>query len=229
MLALRLLLQNCHLGFKIGRLNIGDQSPLKARAQAIFDLGQLLGRTITGDDDLTVGVMQRIEGVEELLLGALFSGEKLDVIDQQHVDAAEAIAETHHLVVLDGVDHLVGEFFGGEIDDGAVRLTQLDLMANRLHQMGLAHSDAAIEEERIVCLAGSRGDGESGGMGELVSAANDEAAEGVTRVELRRAIEIKARLRRRTRRRAIQSAVVANHRTGAGSGSGAAVTNSTSS
>ncbi len=201
LIALRLLLQNRNLGFQIGRLNVGDQSPLKARAEAIFDLGQFLRRTIAGDHDLTVGIVQRIEGVEELLLGALFSGKELNVIDQQHIYTAETIAETDHPVVLDGVDHLVGELLGGEIDDGAVGLTQLDLMADRLHEVGLAHTHAAIEEERIVGLAGSGGDGQSGGMGKLVSAADDEAAEGVARIELGRTVKIKARLRRRTRRK----------------------------
>ena len=46
LLALRLLLQDGDLGFEIGRLNVGDQAPLEARAQAIFNLGKFLRRTV---------------------------------------------------------------------------------------------------------------------------------------------------------------------------------------
>ncbi len=53
-------------------------------------------------------------------------------------------------------------------------------------------------------------------MGELVSAAYDKATEGIARIELRRAVEIKARLRRWTRAKP-STAVVANTGTGAGS------------
>ena len=216
MLALGLLLQNGDLGFKIGRLDVGNQAPLEAGAETVLDLGQFLGRTVAGDDDLTVGVMQRIEGVEELLLGALLAGEELDVVDQQQIDAAETVAEAHHLVVLDGVDHLVGELFGGEIDDGAVGLAQLDLMADGLHEVGFAHAHAAVEEQRVVRLAGSGGYGQGRGVGELVSAADDEAVEGVTGIELGGAVEVKARLGRGTRGRRTESAVVANDGGGGG-------------
>ncbi len=72
LLALRLLLQDGDLGFEIGRLNVGDQAPLEARAQPLFNLGKLLRRTIGGDHDLLHALVQRVEGVEELFLRALF-------------------------------------------------------------------------------------------------------------------------------------------------------------
>jgi hypothetical protein len=34
-----------------------------------------------------LSVEERVEGVEELFLGALLAGEELDVVDQEHVDA----------------------------------------------------------------------------------------------------------------------------------------------
>ena len=37
--------------------------------------------------------VQGVEGVEELLLGGFLAGDELDVIDQQHVDAAVVVAE----------------------------------------------------------------------------------------------------------------------------------------
>jgi hypothetical protein len=47
--------------------------------------------------------------VEELGLRAFLAGEKLDVVDEQHVDGAIALAEVEHAIVADGVDHLVHE------------------------------------------------------------------------------------------------------------------------
>jgi hypothetical protein len=55
--------------------------------------------------------VQRVEGVEELLLHALLAGEELDVVDEQHVDGAELVAEAGHLVVAERVDQLVDELF----------------------------------------------------------------------------------------------------------------------
>ena len=71
MLALRFFLQNRDLRFQIGRLNVGDQSPLEAIAQAIFNLRQLFRRPVAGDDNLLHAFVQRVEGMEELFLGAL--------------------------------------------------------------------------------------------------------------------------------------------------------------
>jgi len=74
----------------------------------------------------------------------------MDVIDQQHIDIAELVAEADHLVVAQRVDHLVGELLAGDIADGRLREALLDLVPDGLHQVGLAHADAAIQEQRVV-------------------------------------------------------------------------------
>jgi hypothetical protein len=63
-------------------------------------------------------------------------------------------------------------------------------VADGLHEVGLAHADAAIEEERVVGLGRAFRNGLASGVGKLVAAANDESVEGVTRVELGGAIPI---------------------------------------
>ena len=55
-------------------------------------------------------VVQRVEGVEKLLLRALLAGQELDVVDQKHVRLAVALAELLHRCRLDGGDRLVREF-----------------------------------------------------------------------------------------------------------------------
>ena len=77
----------------------------------------------------------------------------------------------------------------------------LDFVADGLHEVSLAHADAAVEEERVVSLRRTLGDGLAGGVGKLVAAADDEGVEGVARIQLRRAIPVEAGLRRARRSR----------------------------
>ena len=79
--------------------------------------------------------------------------------------------------------------------------------------MRLAQAHAAIEEKRVVGFRGLLGDGERGGVRELVRRADDERVEGVARIQLViDGVEIQPRLR--TTARAPQA------------GSGSAQTNS---
>ena len=121
-------------------------------------------------------------------------GEELDVVDEQHVDVAELVAEAGHLVVAQRVDHVVRELLAGDVADGGLRRAALDLVADRLHQVSLAHADAAVEEERVVGLGRALGHGLAGGVGKLVAAADDERVEGVARIQLRCAIPVEPRL-----------------------------------
>ena len=152
--------------------------------------GEIFGRAVGGDDDLLVALVQRVEGVEELVLGALLAGEELDVVDEQHVDAAVLVAEAGHLLVAHVGDHLVGELLARDVADGGLRLAALHLVADGVHEVGLAEADAAVEEERVVGLRWALGDRLRGGACELVAGAEDEAVEVVARVELRGGVPV---------------------------------------
>ena len=78
---------------RVARLggSTGDgQAPLEAVAQPRGEGRELAGDAIGGEDQLAAGLIERVEGVEELLLGVLLALEELDVVDQQHVDVAVA-------------------------------------------------------------------------------------------------------------------------------------------
>ena len=180
-------------------MDVGDQSPLEAAAQAVFDLGQLLGRTVAGDDDLPHRLVQGVEGVEELFLRALLADQELDVIHQQHVHVAVLVAEAGHLVVPQRVDHLVGEFLAGHVADGHLRLALLDLMSDGLHQVGLAHADAAVQEERVVGLGRPLRHRARRRMRKLVARADDKPVKRVLGIQLRCSIPVESLLPRRTR------------------------------
>ena len=108
-------LENRDFRLEIRRLDVGDQAPLEPRSQPLFERGNLVRRAVAADDDLLLRVVERVERVEELGLRAFLAGEELDVVDQQHVDAAIALAEVEDAVVADRVDHLVHEPLGRDV------------------------------------------------------------------------------------------------------------------
>ena len=143
----------------------------------------VLGRRIARNHDLLLVIVQLIEGVKELFLGALFIAEELDIVHEQDVGLAIALVELLHALGAYAGDHVVHEALAGGIDDahGAVAIDQL--AADGVHQMGLAHAHAAVQEQRIVAARGVGGHGFRGGVSELVAGADDERIEGEFRIE----------------------------------------------
>jgi hypothetical protein len=113
---------------------------------------------------------------------------------KQHIHRTEAVAEAGHAVVAHRGDHLVGELFRRDVADRGHRLAALHLVADGVHQVGLAHAHAAIEEQGIVGLRGPLGHGQRGGARKLVAVADHEGVKGVARVELRRRRPVEAGL-----------------------------------
>src|ERR1700674_5146862 len=99
-------------------------------------------------------VMERVEGMEELLLGAFAAGQKLHVIEDERVDAAELFLELAHLVAPERTDELVHENLRRHEQDLASLITGgPQMMADRRRQMRLAETDTAIDKERIILFA----------------------------------------------------------------------------
>jgi len=122
--------------------------------------------------------------VEELLLGAVLAGQELDVVDQEHVDRPVLVPDLGHVPGLDGGDDLVHELLGGHVGDPLLGEALAHLVADRVHEVGLAQAHAAIEEERVVVLAGRVGHRHGRGMGEAGVVADHEGAELELLVEL---------------------------------------------
>src|SRR5271154_6598340 len=107
--------------------------------------------------------------MEELLLGALATGQELDVVEDERVDAAELLLELAHLVAPEGTDQLVHENLGRHEQDPALLITRSpQMMADGGCQMGLAETDTAVDEERIILLTRLIGRGLRRRMGELI-------------------------------------------------------------
>ena len=76
-------------------------------------------------------------------------------------------------------------FSRGRVDDPLARELGDDLVADGVHQVGLAEAHPAVQEERVVGVPGPLGDRQAGGVGEAVGRADDEVREGVAGVEVR--------------------------------------------
>jgi hypothetical protein len=96
-------------------------------------------------NDLFMGFVQRIEGVEEFLLDALLAGEELDVVNEENIDLAIFLAEAWELAVLEAVDVFVGELLGGNVSDARNLFVRGDVLSNGVEQVRLAEAGAAVK------------------------------------------------------------------------------------
>ena len=120
----RLLAEDGDAVLEVRQLDVGDHAPLEARHEARLETGDLRRRPVAGEDDLSAAFVERVEGVEELLLHRLLAFEEVDVVDEQEVGLAEAAAEVGGGAVLDRRDELVGELLGADERDAGFRLAQ---------------------------------------------------------------------------------------------------------
>ena len=179
------LAQHGHARVEIGWVDVGDEPRLEAIAQAVLECGEVARQAVRGQDELAARVMQRVERVEELLLGARLGLQELHVVDQQDVDAAKVLLEAVDVAAaVEGAQEAVGERLGRRVADGESTAVRAHVVADRVQQVGLADTGRAVEEERVVGDGRLLGHGQRRGVGEPVAVAEDELLEGELRVEL---------------------------------------------
>ena len=167
-----------HPRLKVRRLDVGGEAPLEAGAQTLFQAFYFLRRAVAGQNDLLARAVEGVEGVEELLLGALLAGDELDVVHQQHVRGAVGLAELVGAARLDGGDELVGEGLAVHIHDVELRVVLFDFGGDGGEQVGLAQARLPVDEQRVVSARGIGGHRLGRRVGELVGGAFDEVLEG---------------------------------------------------
>src|SRR5688572_27557062 len=86
-------------------------------------------------------------------------------------------------LLLIGTHHVGDVRLGMDIADARLRPLIGKLVADRLHQVGLAQAHAAVDKQRVIGNAGVLGDLHGGGPRQLVRLAGDEAVEGERRIE----------------------------------------------
>jgi hypothetical protein len=100
------------------------------------------------------GVDQRIQGMTEFGLGR-FALQELQVVDHEHIDAAQRFLERQRGLRFQRRDEAVHELLGGEVKHlaFAARITG---PRHRLQQMGFAKSDAGVLERPMTKLPNVR-------------------------------------------------------------------------
>ncbi|MCY1173110.1 hypothetical protein D9M73_132610 [compost metagenome] len=117
-----LLHQDRDTGFQFRRLDRDGQAPAEARFQTLFQPFNLFRITVTGQDYLLTAFEQGVEGVEKLFLGTLFTGEELNVIDQQRIHRTVEAFEFVDRIQLQGLDHVRHETLGMQVHHLGVRV-----------------------------------------------------------------------------------------------------------
>ncbi len=128
---------------KSGRLHVRHQPGLEAFAQPLLDRDQGAGQPIAGQNELASVLIERVEGVEELLLGLGLAGQELDVVDQEHVDVAVGVLEALERARAQRGDELVGECLDRRVADSRVAAEGEDIVADGVEEVGLAEARGA--------------------------------------------------------------------------------------
>ena len=187
---------------EVGGRDVGDEAGLEALAQAVLERLQIVGRAVGGEHDLAAAVVQGVEGVEELLLGLGLALEELDVVEQQHVDVAEAGLKVS---VRPPPSAPRNSFVkASPVVQRTVRpgLCESSRLAIELSRWVLPTPGRTADEQRVVGLGWHLRDGQRGGVREAVAVADDELVERQLGVaERARSAAGGERARRRARRR----------------------------
>src|SRR3712207_1645161 len=173
----RLLAQDGYAGLEVGGLDVGDQPPLEPAHETILQGLYVLGVPIRGYNYLLVLFVERVEGVEERLLGLHLVLQKLDVVHQEHVVLPVAPLEVERRVVPHGVDKVVGELLAGHVTNAHRGILVLDVVAHGAQEVRLAQPDPPVDKERVVDEPRGLGHRQRSGVGEPVAGPYDRSEE----------------------------------------------------
>ena len=113
-------------------------------------------------------IVQNIKRVEKLFLGGFFPGDKMDIVDQKHINFATLFSKACRCPVADSVDQLIGKLFGRHIPVLQSRMQLADFMCDRLDEMCFAKANLPVNKKRIVGLGRRFGHGQACRSGKYV-------------------------------------------------------------
>jgi hypothetical protein len=93
---------------------------------------------------------------------------ELNVVDEQGIHRTVVLHEVLHGALLERFDHVLNEALRVKIDHLGIGIFIQHTVADRLHEMRLAQAHPAIEQQRVVRLAGVGRNLQGGGLGQLV-------------------------------------------------------------
>ena len=126
-----------------------------------------------------MGFIKRVEGVKELFLGSVFTGEELHVVHKENINASVFLSKSYHSVVLDGADKLVDKILRRDIGDFHAGVFVENIVGNSMHQMSFAQTHTAVNKKGIIRFCRKVCNGKRGRMGKLVKRADDKVFKGI--------------------------------------------------
>ena len=143
-------LEDVEARFVGGHIDVCADAALKTADQAVHQVGNVLWGAVTGHHDLALVVFERVKNVEEFVLKTFALGHKLDIVNQEDVNGAEFATEGFFVGVSGPrSDVFVEEGFGGGVANDEIGIELTGEVADSVHQVGLANTGGAIEEERV--------------------------------------------------------------------------------
>src|SRR4051812_347270 len=112
MVLLSLLLEDRNAMLEIRKVDVGNHAPLKATEKARLEADNFRWRPIAGENDLTAGFVECVEGVEEFFLRRLFSFEKMNVVDEKKIRLAVPLTKSMSGAIAHRTDELIHELLG---------------------------------------------------------------------------------------------------------------------
>src|SRR6266536_529715 len=150
----RFFAQDRHARLDVRRLKLCGKPPFEAGNQPVLQVRDLRSGPVAGEHDLFMSVEKRVERVKKFFLGTLLASQKLDIVNQKKIGLAITLPEFDQIAVLDRIDELVDEKFTRDVYHLHIFLLRPDVLTNRLHQMGLAETDPAVNEQRVIRARG---------------------------------------------------------------------------
>ena len=87
--------------------------------------------------------MQLVKGVEEFLLGFLFTGNKLHIIHNQHINIAVFVAKAL-LLKPNMLQKVIHKGLGGNVHNACFRVVVTNSVANGLHKVGFTKPHTTV-------------------------------------------------------------------------------------
>src|SRR5579872_3248574 len=132
-----------------------------------------------------MGLYERIEGVKKLFLRSVLAVKELDIVNQQQIERMVIFLEAVECLVLIGAHHIGHVLLGVNVAHVGRGVEFEQHVADRLDEMRLAETYAAIDEKRVVGHPRMLGNLQGRGTCELVRLARHERVKSKGRIEPR--------------------------------------------
>ena len=129
-------------------------------------------------------VVELVESVKELFLRPFLAGNRMHIVDQQHIGAAIVLVKQRHPVKTYTGNRLIHETFPRRVHQTHAGEVVHNRTTDGMHQVRLAHSHATVDKQRVVA-AGRHGSHRFGRrVRKLVARSHHKLLKGKLRIEL---------------------------------------------